>query len=61
MESTRNYIQVEPDVATVLPLSRLLTQAVRMGFKDLVGEPSPQNFEEVVLFSNSFLTFFSLK
>ena len=27
----------------------------------LVGEPSPQNFEEVVLFSNSFLVFFSLK
>ena len=27
----------------------------------IVGEPSPQNFEEVVLFSNSFLVFFSLK
>ena len=27
----------------------------------LVGEPDPQNFEEVVLFTNSFLVFFSLK
>ena len=27
----------------------------------IVGEPDPQNFEEVVLLTNSFLVFFSLK
>ena len=27
----------------------------------LVGEPDPQNFEEVVLFTNIFLVIFSLK
>ena len=27
----------------------------------IAGEPDPQNFEEVVLFTNSFLLFFSLK
>ena len=27
-------------------------------FVHVVGEPSPQNFEEVVLFSKSFLVFF---
>ena len=42
--------------------TRLLVKVViRFNNYLIVGEPDPQNFEEVVLFTNSFLVFFSLK
>ena len=68
VHQTLVYTNCEQCYASVISLHVEIDIIIRVGGvytsaleHCIVGERSPQNFEEVVLFSNSFSVFFSLK